>query len=143
MMLAHRKNERGSATLELAILGPGLLLFIGLIVFGGRVAIAGQSVQQAADEAARVASIARTQADANRQAAAAAKNTLAKQGLECAGLRVAVNTSGFNADVGQTTNVTATVSCQVRGGDLMVPGVPGTRTVTASANSPIDTWRER
>ena len=38
---------------------------------------------------------------------------------------------------------TATVACVVNLADLSLPGVPGTRTVTATATSPIDTYRER
>jgi len=55
--------ERGSAALEAAIGLPAFLLFVGLIIFAGRVAIATQAVDSAATQAARTASIARTAAD--------------------------------------------------------------------------------
>lgn len=138
-----RHEERGSATLELVIMAPLLLLFISVMIFGGRVALAGQSVQQAADEAARVASIARTQEEADQTAGKAARDTLEQQNLDCTIIEVHVNTAGFNAPLGQDASVTATVTCPVRVGDLAIPGLPGTRTVTATAVSPIDTWRER
>lgn len=139
----ERRDERGSATLELVIMAPLLLLFLSVMIFGGRVALAGQAVQQAADEAARVASIARTQEEADQTAAKAARDTLDQQNLDCTIVQVHVNTAGFNAPLGQDSSVTATVSCPVRVGDLAIPGLPGTRTVTATAVSPIDTWRER
>lgn len=136
-------GERGSASLELVILAPALLLILSVIIFAGRVAIAGQSVQQAAEEAARTASLARSRGDANTTAAAAARDTLAQQGLECTAVTVNVDTSGFNAPIGQPATVTATVTCPVKVGDLMIPGLPGTRTVKATASSPIDEWRQR
>jgi len=45
--------------------------------------------------------------------------------------------------VGTPATVTATVRCVVNLADLAVPGVPGARTVTATASSPVDTFRER
>jgi hypothetical protein len=49
---------------------------------------------------------------------------------------VTVDTAGFAAPVGTPATVTATVRCVVNLADLAVPGVPGTRTVTATATSP-------
>lgn len=143
LLRRRRRSEDGSVSLELVVLGPGLLLFISVLVYGGRVALAGQSVQQAAEEAAREASIARTQGEADRLAGSSAKDTLAQQNLQCTTLTVHVNTTGFNTSAGQPASVTATVRCPVKVGDLLIPGLPGTKTVTASATSPIDTYRER
>lgn len=137
------KGERGSATLEMVILAPAMLLIVSVIIFGGRVALAGQAVQHAAEDAARTASIARTQGEADQTASAAARSALSQQGLECSTVRVSVDTSGFNAPIGTTGMVTATVECPVRVGDLAIPGLPGTRLVEATARSPIDAYRER
>ena len=41
-------NERGSVTLEAVILIPAFLLFVALVIAGGRVAMARQGVQTAA-----------------------------------------------------------------------------------------------
>lgn len=138
-----RRDQQGSIALELAVLGPGLLLFVALVIFGGRVALANQAVAQAAAEAARTASIARTQPQADRTAAAAARATLGQQSLQCLSTRVGVDTSGFTRPPGTPAVVDATVTCVVRMSDLAVPGLPGSRTVTATASSPIDTFRER
>jgi Flp pilus assembly protein TadG len=138
-----RGSQRGSVSLELAVLGPGLLLFIGVVIFAGRVAIAGQAVEQAAAEAARTASIARTQPEASTSAVAAARHTLAQQGLDCTGIDVSVDTTGFSSPAGTPAAVTATVACPVRLSDLAIPGLPGSRTVTASSTSALDTYRER
>ena len=42
-----------------------------------------------------------------------------------------------------TAQVTATVTCKVDVADLAIPGLPGTRTITATASSPVDAYRER
>jgi Flp pilus assembly protein TadG len=139
----RRRCEGGSAPLEAAIGLPAFLLFIGLILFAGRVAIATQAVDSAAAQAARTASIARTQTTAQDTARTAATATLTDQHVNCTRTIVHVDTRGFTAPVGQPATVTATVSCAVNLSDLAVPGVPGSRTVTATASSPIDTYRER
>ena len=146
-LLAQRlraaRLDRGSVALELAVLGPALLLFIGLMILAGRMALANQSVAQAADEAARTASIARTQLGASSGASSAARTALAQQSLQCVSTQVSVDTSQFSRPVGTPATVSATVSCVVRLADLSLPGLPGSRTVTATASSPLDTYRER
>jgi Flp pilus assembly protein TadG len=138
-----RPRERGSMTLELAVLAPALLLLVGLLIVGGRVAIATGSVEAAARDAARTASIARTPTQARTHAMATATTTLAAQALQCSTTTVDVTTAAFAVAVGQPAQVGATVTCQVALADLALPGLPGTRTVTGSATSPLDTYRER
>lgn len=137
------ERERGSEAIEAAIGVPAFGLFIGLIIFAGRVAIADQAVEQAAAEAARSASIARTQAEAQSTAAAAASYSLGNQSLSCATHGVTVDTTGFNAPAGTPASVSATVTCVVNLSDLAVPGIPGTRSLSATVTSPIDTYRPR
>jgi Flp pilus assembly protein TadG len=136
-------RERGSAVIEAAIGVPAFMLFVGLIVFAGRVAVANQAVGSAATEAARSASISRTQAQAADTARAAATQALSNQKLNCLRMTISVDTSGFGSPVGTPASVRATVTCVVNLSDLSVPGVPGTRTVSASMSSPLDTYRER
>ena len=137
------RDERGSATIESAIGVPAFVLFVGLIIFGGRTAIAHQSVESAAAEAARTASIARTPADAKSQAEQAARVSLSNQQVQCRQINISVNTDGFAVPVGEPATVEVTVECLLDLSDLSVPGVPGARLVRASMSSPIDTWRER
>jgi Flp pilus assembly protein TadG len=132
-------GERGSVSLELVVLTPGLLLVIGVLIYGGRLELAKQSVQSAASQAAREASIARTQPEANFTAI----RSLAEQGLNCVSSSVTVDTSGFASPAGTPATITAEVTCVVNLSDLAVPGVPGSQTVTATADSPLDTYRER
>ncbi len=137
------RDERGSTTLELVVWAPGLLLLIGLLTVAGRVNSANAAVEQAAVDAARTASSARTAAAAAGLAQAGAGRTLAAQGLQCTTTTVALDTSGFATPPGQSATVTATVTCPVRLSDLSIPGLPGTRTVSHTATSSLDTFRER
>jgi Flp pilus assembly protein TadG len=136
-------RDRGSATIEAVIVAPAFLLFVGLIIGAGRVAIAHQSVEAAAAEAARTASVARTAGQARADATSSAQHTLVNQGLQCATLTVAVDTTGFATPVGTPARVTATVVCVVSLADLSVPGMPGTLRVEATVGSPLDTYRGR
>jgi Flp pilus assembly protein TadG len=136
-------GQRGSTTLELVVWAPGLLLLIGLLTVAGRVNSANAAVEQAATDAARTASLARTAASAEQQARQHAQQTLATQGLACTATTVTVDTAGFGTAPGQPATVVATVSCPVRLSDLALPGLPGTRTVTHTAVSSLDTFRER
>ncbi len=139
----RRRDERGVVTLEFVVLTPVLIALLGLLVMAGRVAIASNSVQAAADEAARSASISRTASAARSGAEAGARRSLARQDLRCATVRVEVDTGGFATPVGLPARVSATVTCVVQLADLALPGFPGSRTVTATAVSPLDTYRER
>ena len=51
------RDEHGSVAIEAAIGVPAFGLFVAMIILGGRVEIAKQSVEAAAYEAARAASI--------------------------------------------------------------------------------------
>lgn len=140
--LAHHP-DRGSSSLEFVVIGPAFLLVLGLLVFAGRVAVAEQTVHAAAADAARAASISRTRGNASSDAQSAASNTLQSRNLDCSSTSVSVNTSGFGTAVGTPATVSATVSCTVHLSDLSVPGIPGSKTVTATVRSPLDTYRAR
>jgi Flp pilus assembly protein TadG len=142
-MSVKRRDERGSAAIEAAIGVPAFLLFVALIVGAGRVAIARQAVEAAAAEAARSASIERTQPTAARAAGDAAAATLANQHLQCLSTLVDVDTSGFAVPVGTPAAVSASVTCVVNLGDVSVPGLPGSLTITETMSSPLDTYRGR
>lgn len=141
-MKRRRRDERGSAAVEAVIGVPAFVLFVGLIICGGRVAAAHQSLQSAAAGAARAASIARDAHTATTDAIQAATLSVSDQGLNCRRVRVTVNTAGFAKQAGQPGTVTVTVSCLLDLSDLSVPAVPGTRTLSATMSSPIDTWRQ-
>jgi Flp pilus assembly protein TadG len=137
------RDERGSAAIEAVIGVPAFLLFVGLIIFGGRTATTHQSVETAAADAARSASLERTSASARTQAIAAATTSLSNQGIRCLDIDVTVDASQFSRVVGEAATVSVTVQCRLDLSDLSVPGVPGSRLIKATVTSPIDTWRER
>ena len=136
-------SDSGSVTLELAILGPALLLLLGLVVAAGRIEVAGAAVEQAASAAAREASIARTASAARAAATSSARQSLRDQGLDCAGLDVTVDTAGFAVAAGLPAQVGVSVVCSVPLSDLAVPGLPGSRTMRAQMASPLDRYRSR
>ena len=142
-MATPARDERGSATVEAVIGVPAFLLLTALLVLGGRIAIATQAVQAAASDAARAASIARTAATARADATTAARHSLTNQDLDCATTSVTLDTSAFGTAVGTAGQVHATVTCGLPLGDLGVPGLSGTKTITATMSSPLDTYRER
>jgi Flp pilus assembly protein TadG len=135
--------DRGSATLELAVLAPALLALLGLVLVAGRITTAGSAVEQAAAAAARAASIARDARAAQAQAQATASSALAEQAITCAPASTSVSTAGFRVPIGQPASVTVEVRCAVLLADLAVPGMPGTRVLTARMTSPLDTFRGR
>lgn len=136
-------RDRGSVTVEMVVLAPVLMLFILGVFFAGRYALAQQSVQAAAAEAARAASIARSADQAAGSATGAASASLSNQDLRCATQSVAVDTSAFAQAPGTPGMVSATVTCQVDMSDLAFPGIPGNRTLEATMTSPLDTYRSR
>lgn len=143
MRVLWDRGERGSASIEAAIGVPAFLLFVGLIVFGGRTATTHEAVQSAAADAARNASIARSGPEARREATAAARGSLADQKVHCQTVKVDVATRGFGAAIGQDATVSVTVECRLNLSDLSVPGVPGSRVIRATMTSAIDAYRER
>ncbi|MCW2588309.1 MAG: TadE-like protein [Mycobacterium sp.] len=138
-----RHGERGSASVEAAVGVPAFVLFVGLIIFGGRTAITHGAVESAAADAARSASIARTSAQAEKDARDAARASLENQDIDCLSVDIDVDTSDFGTAVGDAASVAVAVQCRLDLSDLSVPGVPGTRVIKATMSSPLDTWRER
>lgn len=137
------RGEDGNTSLQLAILTPALLLVLTLAIATGRLVVASGAVDQAAADAARAASIARSGPDAQRAATQAAGSTLASEGLQCSTLTVLVDTAGFSVPVGQSANVSATVTCVVDLTDVAAPGLPGHLTETSTRTSPLDVFRGR
>ncbi|GAB2711515.1 TadE/TadG family type IV pilus assembly protein [Kitasatospora kifunensis] len=139
----NKDRDRGSLSLEAAILYPVLLLALLLIVAAGRSHLAGNTVDDAAREAARAASLERDATTARNSGTQVARQTLQDQDLKCVSLSVDVPTNGFAAALGTPASVTVTVRCTVDLSDLTIPGVPGTTTVTGTFTSPIDPYRGR
>ncbi|MEH0433875.1 TadE/TadG family type IV pilus assembly protein [Streptomyces stelliscabiei] len=137
------RSDEGSAAIEAAIILPSLIMFLCLAIAGGRLVTSGAKIDSAAEDAAREASIHRTAASAQGAAQAAAADSLNDQGITCASTSVRIDTGGLSVPVGQVGTVTATVTCTVNLSDLLLPGVPGARTLTSTATSVVDQYRQR
>ncbi|MDX3321143.1 MULTISPECIES: TadE/TadG family type IV pilus assembly protein [unclassified Streptomyces] len=140
---ARARSDEGSVAIEAAIILPVLIMFLCMAIAGGRIVISGAKIDSAAEDAAREASIHRTTASAQGAARAAASESLKDQGITCASTSVDINTGGLSVPVGQVGTVTVTVTCTVNLSDLLLPGVPGAKTLTSTATSVVDQYRQR
>ena len=138
-----RVGERGSVSVELALLAPALLLLLSFAVVAGRSQVAEGAVAEAARTAAREASLSRDPVTATTLASAQAQHMLAAQNFRCEHTTIDVDTGGFQAPPGQPGDVTVSITCVVGMADLLAPGLPGAVTVEATFTSPIDAYRER
>lgn len=138
-----RRSERGSASVELAVLIPGLVILLGLMVAGGRLWFARSTVEEAAYSSARAASLARTAAQAAADGHTAGQQALATDGLECGQETIDISTTGFQVEVGRPASISAHIRCTVMFSDVLLPGMPGSLVVEASSSSALDTYRSR
>ncbi|MBV1851742.1 TadE/TadG family type IV pilus assembly protein [Catellatospora tritici] len=136
-------RERGSATIELAVLTPVAIVFFIAVLMAGRIGLARQAADAAAYDAARTASLARTEGTAGTQARDAAARSFAAQGIRCKTMTVATDTSGFDVPVGQSATVRVSLTCVADFSDIVLPGMPGSATLTSTFTSPLDTYRSR
>lgn len=138
---AGRRRERGSSSLEAAIVVPVLLILLMLVVAVARVSLAQQQLSTAAHGAARAAGLERD-AVSGRTAGTAAAGAVVD--LAAYGCRPTTKITGaWATPIGTPGVATATVTCDVALGDLLVPGLPGRVTLEATASSPIDRYRQR
>jgi Flp pilus assembly protein TadG len=136
-------GDRGSYSLEVAVLTPALISLLLLMVAFGRITDAQGAVDSAARAAARAASLERSAGSAQSEAQQAASLSLSRDGVNCQASSVTVDTSGYALTVGQEASVTATIDCTANLSDIGLPGLPGAKTLNASWTSPIDTYRTR
>ncbi|WP_424892300.1 TadE/TadG family type IV pilus assembly protein [Streptomyces sp. XH2] len=140
----HRAGrDEGALSLEAMILLPLLILVVCLIIAFGRIQAAGNTVDAAARNAARAASLERSGGAGRAAGERVAQDVLSQQGLPCTSFSTSISTGGFSARLGEPSVTTATVSCTVRLSDIGMPGLPGSKTLTANFTSPIDTYRQR
>jgi hypothetical protein len=76
-------------------------------------------------------------ADAQAQAAAAVTSTLAGAGLTCPSPQVTTKTQNFVPG----GLVSVTVTCVTTLADVTVPGLPGSKTLSATSTAHIDPFR--
>ena len=132
-----RCSERGSVSVEVAVIAPAFVFLMLLVVFAGKVSEADGNVERAAAEGARAASLRQHPGNAATDARSTVEANLATAGVSCSTLEAIVDTSDF--EPGGT--VTVTVECTASMADVALLGGPGTRTFTATATEVIDTYR--
>lgn len=137
MTCRTRRDERGSATVELVITAPVLLMIMLLVVGLARMASAAQEVDSIAADGARAASLERDTSLSADAARAAVTASLGDRGLDCAGLDVDVDVSAYQPG----GVVTVTVACTADLRDIALTGLPGTWQITSTAHVPIETHR--
>jgi len=131
------RAQGGAVTAEAVLIAPVLvmlLVFVAVVVHRG--VDARLRLDDAAHQAARAASLQRSPAAASSAAQATATSALAHAGLVCRDAAVTTTTS---ASPGST--VVVSVRCTVDFGQALVLGVPGSRTLSATASEVIDTYR--
>ncbi|MFD8986133.1 TadE/TadG family type IV pilus assembly protein [Streptomyces sp. NPDC059564] len=141
--LERLREDRGSESISAAIVTPLLLMLLCLAIAGGRIVTSGAKIDAAAEDAARAASISRTTSGAQAEATAAAARSLNDQGIHCASTSTSVDTAGFAVPLGEIGTVTVIISCTMPMSDLLLPGVPGSKTLTSTFTSVVDAYRSR
>jgi Flp pilus assembly protein TadG len=128
-------SERGSITVELAILAPLFGTLMVAVVVVGRASTARADVEGAARSAARTISLARDPAAAVEEARAAAAATLDPGSPACRAMSLSPTITD--------ATVSVTVSCVVDLREGAVLPLPGALTVSGHASEVIDQHRER
>ncbi|WP_433265804.1 TadE/TadG family type IV pilus assembly protein [Micromonospora vinacea] len=152
-----RTAERGSVSIEVAVLAPAFIALMVLAGVVGRSAVAAEALDAAAHDAARAASISRDSDTARKEALEAAQKQLDWHGLACANdLEPEFTGSSpgnksnfddaFSSSVGTDATVTVTISCVVSFKDItldILPGMESERLITGEFTSPLDRYRGR
>lgn len=142
LWLRQRRDERGVSSMEAAVVLTALMVFILIVAAAGRVSDARTAVKTAAAAGARAASLERSAGAARSAAADVAAASLNNDSVAC-NPNVSTSTGGFSVRVGQPAQVSTTVSCTVRLGDLLVAGLPGSVSMSATRTSVLDRYRQR
>ncbi|GLZ03969.1 septum determining protein [Actinomadura sp. NBRC 104412] len=137
--MMRRAPDRGSMSMEMALVTPLFVVFLMLLAGAGRLVDAQSQVDGAARDAVRSASIARSPEGAVRLAQQAADANLNGRDWCAGGPVVVTDTSQW----GPGGRVSVTISCDVDLGDLAFIGLPATKTLRGRALAPIDTFSYR
>ena len=132
-------SEAGSVTVETLLIVPIVALLLFFAIFGGRIVGAKNQVEGAAQDAARAGALRQDPGTARASATQTADASLDPAGLACASRDVTVDTASLHPG----GVVVVRVRCVARLSDLTLLGVPGSRTFSATAIEPIDTYRSQ
>jgi Flp pilus assembly protein TadG len=131
------RGQRGSISVELVVLAPGLALLLLLIAAGARVVEVQGHIDGAARDAARAASVARSYPQAVQAAQQAARADLGPTSL-CAPRSVSVQVAGYPAAPLTVAAVTVTVTCEVNMSPFTALGFGLSKRFTGQAVAPLD-----
>ena len=136
--LQRRTGQRGSMAIEIVLLTPVLFTFTLLVVAGGRLVARQSDVDSTARDAARAASIERSEGSARSVGEAV---TL-RNGDTCE--TPVVDTSDWPPPGSvRAGSVTVTVSCQASYAGLGLLELPGSITVVGTSTAPVDQYRRQ
>ncbi|MFD3687006.1 TadE/TadG family type IV pilus assembly protein [Nocardiopsis sp. NPDC058631] len=138
-MTGDTNRDRGSASVELALLVPVLLAFLALLALTGRDYTAALAVDALAHSAARAATLHTDPATAQEAAEQAVAESVGTWGRACQDPTVHLRP----ATVAGARAVRAEVSCTGHRDDLPALGVSENHTITARAVSVTDLHREQ
>jgi Flp pilus assembly protein TadG len=131
-------NERGSASAELVICTPILILVAVVALAIGRLVLQQSQVVDVARDAAEAASIWPTGSAAQTAALTTASYELVHDNLRCIDQQIDVDT----ADLAPGGQVSVQVTCVVELSNDGLPGLPATVTLHAAAVAPVEEYRE-
>jgi Flp pilus assembly protein TadG len=130
------RTDRGSASAELVVMIPVLLIVLFFIVYCQRGTEARLRLDDAAHQAARAASQQTTPAAATERARATATAALDQAGVACRTFTVRVT-----GTLQPGSTVTARITCTVGLDDLAFLPVPGSKRLTSTFHAPVDRFR--
>ena len=139
----RRLDQRGQVAVETVLLVPAIILVLAMVTAGWRIWWARSQVQEAAASAARAASLERSGGAAQLAARVVVEADLATVGAQCRNPIVAVDGRDFVRPPGTDGQIDVHVTCQLLLSDLLVPGLPGSVGIYATATERLDTFRER
>lgn len=138
MTCARARPAAGSASAELVICTPLLVLFALVALAIGRLVLQQSQVVDVARSAAEAASIWPTSGQAQYAAAVTASYQLVHDDLQCIAPVVSVDTSELQPG----GRVSVTITCEVRLSANALPGLPGYVILRASAVAPVEQYRD-
>ncbi|WP_410647984.1 TadE/TadG family type IV pilus assembly protein [Amycolatopsis sp. cmx-4-54] len=131
--------QRGSVTAEAVLLTPVLVMLLALTaVVVHRGVDARLRLDDAAHQAARAATLHRTTTAATAAARDTAGAALTQAGVVCRDV-----TTTMSGTLAPASAVTVHVRCTVDFGQAVLLGVPGGKTLVASASEVVDTYRSQ
>jgi len=136
------RGERGTVSVEAALLVPVLVLVGAMFAAGWRVWWAGSQVQGAADAAARAASIAASPQQGHQSVGAVVGADLDASQLRCRSVSLTDDVTALALPLGTPGTVRVQVACTVDLADLLLP-MPGTITVVKDATAAVDPFRRK